>query len=300
MQKLSLVCDALRNRRTVQFFTQVLESSYSTHFHHAKGIRVLNEAIELLIQSQKPSASVSKLRKAGIYCHKRIYRNKENAWLMNKYMIYKSKLKVRHNFESIKRWIYGRSVLDFGSGDGYFAHHLCHEGFRVRATDVHDHRSSKVQDFSFSVLSPSNMNDLFSGRYDTTIMNCVLHHINPNIIDDILSNIHKCTRKRVLIKEDIYLTDNVIHMSNINERSRYYMKLSSRERMQFLGLMDFYGNYVVQGIFSMNLPLQFFSLDLWRTVLGKHKIIVRHTIPQLFDNNMVHTGPQTWLICDVT
>ncbi len=302
MQKLSLVCDALRNRDTVQFFTYVLESSYSTHFLDAKGIRVLNAALELLIQSQKPSASISRLRNVGMYCHDRIYRNKENTWLMKRYATYKSKLKVEHNYQAIKRWIHGKSVLDFGSGDGYFAHHLCQKGYNVWGTDVQDYRSLHVKDFPLISLPVFSRANAISDRFDTTVVNSVLHHIEKRSIDTTLCEIHKHTKKRIIIKEDIYLTEHEftsLGIRRMSDLTRAYMNLSNSQRMQFLALMDFYGNYVVQGIFSMNLPLQFYSLDQWRPLLEKHKIIVRHTVPQLFDTHMVHTGPQMWLICDV-
>lgn len=299
MQKLSLVCDALRNPKTLQFFTQVLEFSYSTHFTHAKAIRMMNESIHQLRQSQQPAASVHRLRKAGMYCHHSIYRCADNEWFMKQYWKYKSKDKVRYCFESIRKWILGDYVLDFGSGDGYFAHYLSSKGFSVWGTDVRDYRDPRMRDYSFSIKRQFDSMGPFQKKFDTTIVNSVLHHINPNSLDHVLSTIHRYTNKRVLIKEDILVTYIAQYTSEGSEMMQLFGMLNKLERMQYLGLMDFFGNFVVQGIFSMNLPLNFLSLEEWRDRLGKHNIKVRHAIPQLFSSTMVHTGPHAWLICDV-
>ena len=305
MQTLSLVCQALRNKRVVDFISTVLIRSYQYRFadHYNDVIDLIERSLHLLVESQENKLSISGLQKAGRQCNQGIFKTHDRSeWFEKSYLDYRSNLKTRYEYSTIQKYLLPGTVLDFGSGDGYFAEFLTNIGFSVWGTDIRDYRSPHSVDFNFSLMRTPLDLDSVPAQFDNTIVKSVLHHVDSKYIDQDITLLRKKTLKRLIIKEEMLsVGENNIHTIDSPNESfmSTYRKLSREDQLHYLALMDFFGNYVVQGLFFINLPFNFHALSQWETVLNKHGLSVIDTIPKMFDVEMFHPGPHVWLICDV-
>ncbi len=305
MQNLSLVCQALRNRSVVDFIMKVLHTSYSHHFadHTAEAILLVDESLNHLVLSQKEGVNMRSVAKAGRYCNEKIMQiHTENRWFGDEYYAYRSEHKVTHDYTTIQKDLIEGSILDFGSGDGYFTHHLTNQGHTVWGTDVRDYRAPRTADFHFSLMrSPDKLGKIPS-QFNTVIVKSVMHHIEEKYLDEDLRLLRERTTQRLIIKEDICLLNSGSVPQGCHQDDSLlsqYVKLGTDDQMQYLTLMDFFGNFVVQGLFFLNLPFNFKSVAQWESVLQNNGFILEKTIPELFDLNMVHPGPHMWMVCHV-
>lgn len=305
MQNLSLVCQALRNRSVVDFITKSLHTSYRHHFKDraAEAISLVDESLNRLVLSQKEGVNIRAVAEAGRYCNEKIMQiHTENRWFGDMYFTYRSEQKVKHDYSTIKRYLSQGSVLDFGSGDGYFTHYLTNQGYLVWGTDVRDYRAPRTTDFHFSVMrSPDTLGKIPS-QFNTVIVKSVMHHIEDRYLDEDLRLLRERTILRLIMKEDICLLDAESFPQGSHQDGdivSQYIELGVNDQRQYLTLMDFFGNFVAQGLFFLNLPFNFKSAHQWESVLRNNGFILEKTIPELFDLNMVHPGPHMWMIYSI-
>lgn len=305
MQKLTLVCQALRNRQVMRLFVCVIYSSYNFILGSEKrtGLDLIDDIIESLIASQSKKINISELRRVSENCNTRLMHShvKENNFSKT-YQKYRKLNKVKYEYTQVQKYIVGRKIMDFGSGDGLFSEHLTKFGYDVWGTDVKDYRKHNKIKSRFSLIDIQSDFVLPPLRFDTTIIKSVFHHIGKDKLELFLNQIYGVTKSRVLIKEDIIVEGRRAELPSKDVKNvlfERYSKLTLKEQFQFLALMDYFGNCVVQGLWFINLPFNFNSIGEWKKILGKHKFNVRKIVPVLFDMNMLHSGPHVWFICDV-
>ncbi len=302
MQKLSLVCKALQKKHLVRLFTLVLHSSYSSHFKSNTNeiLFLVDDVIAQLVISQKRIRSISKLKEAGKYS----FLKYQNAIIdFNRtYLKYRRQTKAQYEYIQIRKYLAGKRILDFGSGDGAFAQYLAKQGFDVWGTDVQDYRSSNTNDYHFFLTASKKRSKNSLRKFDTTIVKSVFHHIEKDKLERYLNQIYKETNDRLLIKEDIIVEKEMkelLHKKLNGVFSELYSRLTTEEQLEFLALMDYFGNCVVQGLWFINLPFNFNKISYWKRILSKHKFTIKKVVPVFFDLNMLHPGPHIWLVCDV-
>jgi SAM-dependent methyltransferase len=256
------------------------------------------------VSSQEKAISVDKLIKAGNYCNMKLFQMSNKSSNIGKlYLKYKAETKSKHEYDLISRHLVGSKIMDFGSGDGTFSNHLVRRGFEVWGVDVRDYRRGNKEMFHFILMDAHNKSLSSTTRFDTTIVKSVLHHIENKKLGYVLDKISRVTKSRILIKEDIISNkrhNNVFETHSVNNvLFQRYSQLCKGDKRQFLALMDYYGNCVVQGLSFINLPFNFKTIEDWNKTLRRHGIVLKDTILVLFDLNMLHSGPHVWLVCDV-
>ena len=305
MQNLSLVCQALRNGSVVDFITKVLHASYRHHFQDraADAISLVDESFDRLVASQKKGIDIRAVTEVGIYCNKNIMKiNTENSWFGDTYSTYRREYKVIHDYSTIERDLVKGPILDFGSGDGYFTNYLTSQGYDVWGTDIADYRASSAADLRFSIMqSPEQLGNI-PLNFNNVVVKSVLHHVDNIQLNVVLRLLREKAVSRLIVKEDVCMPDTKDITRKQHENDvlvSTYLRLGTESQMQYLGLMDYIGNYVVQGLFFINLPCNFKSISQWESALEKNGFLLEKTIPELFSINMVHPGPHIWMICTV-
>ena len=94
---------------------------------------------------------------------------------------------IRYN--TIRKYIKGKNVLDFGYGTGFFIKKLLQEGFNVTGIDFF--KNIKVQKRKrLTLISLRNINDLFllsfKEKFDTIIASEVIEHLNKGETNKVL------------------------------------------------------------------------------------------------------------------
>jgi SAM-dependent methyltransferase len=302
MQKLTLVCKALRNKQVVRLFTRVIHASYSLHFRSSTQgtLTLVDDVIAQLVFSQEKVMSISKLKEAGKIGFLK-YQNSKNDFKRS-YLKYRRQNKVRYEYAQIQKYLVGKKILDFGSGDGAFAQYLAKQGFDVWGTDVKDYRGNNRNNYHFYITDLNIQSKQSLLKFDTTIVKSVFHHIEKEKLEHTLQQIYIETNVRLLIKEDIIVDKEnraLLPKGPNGVLSELYLRLRTEEQFEFLALMDYFGNCVVQGLSFINLPFNFNKIGEWKKILAKHKFTIKKVLPVFFDLSMLHPGPHVWLVCEV-
>lgn len=305
MQKLTHVCRALRNKKVVRLFSCSIYSSYSTILgaNSDKILNVTNGIIERLALSQEARVSVSALKSVSeqsqsLLAHS--YGGKTSFKQL--YKRYKQTTKARHEYEQINKYLKGKTILDFGCGNALFSSYLSRRGYTVSGTDTNDHRANTARNIHFLSLNELMSSAAHTNWFDTTVVKSVLHHINPEKVEQTIAAIAKLTRKRVLIKEDVILdahADRALLVDSTNIFLEQYFRLTHQEMFEFLALMDFFGNHVAHGLSFINLPFVFKKIREWNRMFERNGLLVAKVMPALFSRNVLHAGPHVWFVCDV-
>lgn len=299
------ICEALRDAHVTGILCDLLRSSYQTHFSHeqAHTWKILDMMMQSLVRSQRRGIDTRALRDVGRSCHQRYFSpSHAPSWFVRGYERYRKHHKPRYEFLTIRSHIRGRSILDFGCGDGLFAGMLMEHGYRTTASDVIDYHESVVPDRMFELMGEPGTLSHLTHRVDTTIVKTVLHHVRPSLVPHLLSQIRLRTRHRIILKEDILIPKSdhgLLRVSRMVDHVRAYLDLTPSRQRRVLALLDFIGNYVVLGRYFIDIPCNFRSLSTWRRLLAVQGITLIEVVPTLFDRHMLHDGPQVWLICDV-
>lgn len=306
---LTHVAKALRSESVSDLFIKVLHTTYFRYFgsHKTEIKTFLSECIEGLRSTQTQSLHPTRLVYESMkWNFREIKKRKKWAWLTSAYDDYRLK-KIQYEYSVIRTHIKGSEILDFGCGDGRFASMLSKKGYKVWGTDVSDVVVNSLREtFIFDQMNRKNPTIPFQkNTFDTVIVKSVLHHITKGKFSKTLLRLRKCTKKRLILKEDVFDIDRVTigkHSKTLTKQQMMYanqfVTLSQQEQIQYLSLMDFYGNVVVQGMGDMPLPFNFNSLKDWTKLLRQHGFYVRKIIYDLFNPKMLHTGPHVWIICE--
>ncbi|MBP6993779.1 class I SAM-dependent methyltransferase [Candidatus Woesebacteria bacterium] len=301
MQKLTYVCRALRNKKVVRLLRCAIYSSYGACLgsESEKILSVTDIIIDRLVLSQKAKMNTVTLKKVSVSARARLILNTKYKKL---YGHYKREDKPQYEFSQIKKYLRGNKIMDFGCGDGLFATYISRKGYDVSGTDTKDYRVDAAKNIHFlplkDYISPPSHTQLF----DTTIIKSVLHHIDARKIESTIRSIVRNTSKRVLIKEDVILElfdEQPLLRDPKNNLLEQYFRFSHTEKLQFLALMDFFGNYITQGLSFIEFPFAFRTVGGWGRIFKKTSLTISKVIPSLFSTKMLHTGPHAWFICDV-
>lgn len=299
-----LICDVLRNERVTGFVKNTLCRSYENFFVTQKkeARELVERSFQLLAESQKKGVDIDDfIQTTSVISNDLFRKNDSQFWFSWLYSDYKKYIRPKEDFLSIKKYITGKRILDFGSGGGYFALYLEKKGYDVYTTDVLDYRISESSHLPFRrMYSPVDISydrDFF----DTVIIKTVLHHTEPRYLKSIVNKLAKCS-KRILLKEDV--TDIDATTIGVQESLRKqpelkeYLSLSLADRFNALVLFDYFGNVIAQGKPEMNLPFQFHSVEYYKTLFEKCnlQVVSNHLVG--FEKNKLHGNCQVWFNCE--
>jgi len=156
--------------------------------------------------------------------------------------------RAKMNFEGIKDYLKGETILDLGAGDGLLALEINKQlNKNVLLVDILDYNSS---DLPLILYNPDGKLPFADNEIDTTILYTVLHHSNDP--KHLLQEAMRVTKKRLIIKE------------------AYIEKEENRITNSFF---DWFYNRVI-GDEDINVPLNFLKVEGWEKILNSYRFNV--------------------------
>lgn len=274
----------LGNSVVVNFVKKVRLRDYRqcTQEQQKEVTTIYEKAFDLLITHRNDPTNFRELINYIIYT---LFKgNDPNFWFRKFHDNYSLKLLYKEReFENIKDYIKGDTILDMGCGEGYLALKCSQEGYTVLTTDVLDYRTHAVKHLPFKLMTDPSTIPYPNNSTDTALIFYVLHHISADS-----SNLRKILKElkrvssRVIIGEDVYgiPLDNVEFNKVIenDDLLQEFILLSKEDQLKVLMLNDYLINAFVKGIPEMNFPFQFKTIPEWNTCFTENGFKVVKTI----------------------
>ena len=274
----------LGNSVVVNFVKKVRLRDYwqCTQEQQKEVTTVYEKAFDLLIKNRNDPTKFKEIINYIIYT---LFKgNDPNFWFRKFHDNYSLKLLYKEReFENIKDYIKGDTILDMGCGEGYLALKCSQEGYTVLTTDVLDYRTHAVKHLPFKLMTDPSTIPYPNNSTDTALIFYVLHHISADS-----SNLRKILKElkrvssRVIIGEDVYgiPLDNVEFNKVIenDDLLQEFILLSKEDQLKVLMLNDYLINAFVKGIPEMNFPFQFKTIPEWNTCFTENGFKVVKTI----------------------
>lgn len=299
-----LFTQILEDEAVVKFVKQNLTLSYSLFFksHENQIKEMINKSFQLLIDNYSKFNDKKSLQKTVEIIGRNIFhKNRPYFWFNRMYNEYKKYIRPRKDYERIKDYIIGKTVLDFGCGTGYIALELQNDGFNVLTTDVLDYRVREAKKLTFIKTENPKIIPYPDDIADTTIVKSVLHHIDNDNVVPVLKELRRLSR-RLVIEEDVYYPSlnlkGLNYLRTIQPSLDHFLKLSKLQQYYAIALMDYFANAVAFGKLNINFPFTFRTVVQWRSVLYNAGFKITKIIFEGFEKDKVHPNCQVWLVCD--
>ena len=302
-QSMIILCNSLQNREVVEIVKRSIKNGYLEFFigHSDEISNMLDIAFDKLVQSQSDGFDVNKLHQTSRFLVETVFKKSdETFWYNQIYRSYKHHIQPEGDFQKIKPYLLGNTILDFGCGGGYLALQMERNGFTVFTTDVMDYRFSEARHIPFMKMGTPTEILLFENKVETVVVQTVLHHIDGENIPVILNSLSKIAN-RLLLKEDIFDLSQIpeSHEMILNQPLLYsFSNLSLESQFQVLALCDYFANAIALGIPEMNLPFQFRSISGWTELLEKNGWQLTEAKLIGFEQHRMHATCQAWMVFD--
>jgi len=268
--------------------------------HHANDLHAMVASIfHLLVETRQSEAEFAAALR-HIQAH--ILRTDEPGfWFTQAYRHYKRDVKPLMRFSQIAPQLMGRRILDFGAGDGALANLLHRLGYQVTLTDVLDYRNTDAQALPFVPMIEPGIVPFADGSFDTALVLLTLHHIDPANLSSVLSGLRRVAR-RVVVEEECYaLPSNLVGMNAALAHDALlgeFVAMTPSDQLDYLMLLDYFGNVVVGGLQQINLPFQFKTVDDWQAVFAKHGLVMVQALLLGFQLPYLHRSSHIWFALD--
>jgi SAM-dependent methyltransferase len=298
----SILFEALSDKDVVTFVKNNLKKSYISFFknHETEVAKMIDQTFTLLLESQKYVGNKKELRQIVRLIDKEIFKkNRPYFWFNRMYNEYKKYIRPRKDFERIKQYIEGKTVLDFGSGTGYLALELKEDGYDVLTTDILDYRVKETNEIPFIKMTHPVKIPYPDDAADTAIVKTVLHHIDKKNIESVIQELSRVAKK-LIIEEDIYdLPKNfpgLQYLYQVQPTLKEFLKMSPNKQYLALCLVDFFSNAVAFGKLDINLSFQFKTITDWQNLLEDQHFQIQKVILTGFDKDKVTRNCQVWMV----
>jgi ubiquinone/menaquinone biosynthesis C-methylase UbiE len=184
---------------------------------------------------------------------------------------YRNTLKSSYAYLDISNFLIGNKILDFGCGRGDFGVILSEKNKSISLVDIVDARIDKAKHLPFYKTNSNNL-PFQNNEFDTSCAFLMLHHNDDNNLINILKELKRVTKSRIIIKEDVYDLDN--YNPNLIERVyndhmlSNFIKLNRMTQFNILVLSDFLSNVIIQKNFEMSFPFNFKSDAEWQKIFS--------------------------------
>lgn len=309
---------ALRDREIVDFVRTITAANYRSFFpgHETEAEDLVIAAFDLMsligsrIMNGAPRiTSDQRLRTSFVNIQDRILeKRRQFSWLDEAYNSYRTK-RAKEDFEQVRNHIRGPRVLDFGSGAGTFALELQRNGFDVHTADPLDYRTDEARAREnlipfHHMISPTDI-IFIDDSFDTTFAISVLHHIDKDKLSDVLDGLHRVTRKRLIVKEDMLCTTDDLARYHVQDLMTEpfmgrYIQMNEEQQKHLLVMSDYFAN--IMGGFSiieMNMPFEFNTIEGLSSHLRRHGFEPKQIDIIGFEPNKLHKIPQVIFVCDI-
>ncbi len=294
----------LKNEKVVNFVMKQYINSYVRYFsgHEDEATHMIEKAFFKLKESQRTGNNKDKLHETIYSISNNIFRVKDDSFWFNKmHYAYKTLIRPKKDFETIKPLLSGRIIHDFGCDGGFFALELLKEGYKVLLSDVIDHRIVEVKNSPFYLMkNPTDVGHLDT-VVDSTIVKTVLHHIDNKYLMGVLKKL-RSTKSRLIIEEDVYGIPTIIQHASKNlvsqENFIEYASFSLEEQYDYAVLTDYFSNSVIYGRPDITFPFEFKTVSEWIEIFTKAGFQVVTCVVNGFNTWKLTQNCQAWFVCE--
>lgn len=134
----------------------------------------------------------------------------------------------------IEKYATGKTLLDIGCAQGWYAKKAKDKGFKVLAVDIENF--IKVEGINFQTITPGQIYPQINKHFDTVLLFDVLEHIENE--EEALSDLSKLCMQRVIISvpntDDKNLPNYNLTLVNRKDRThrRFYTKENLRQKLE--------------------------------------------------------------------
>ena len=145
----------------------------------------------------------------------------------------------------LEKYAIGKTLLDVGCAQGWYAKKAKDLGFKVLAVDIENFM--KVKGVDFKKIAPGEIDPQLGKRFDTVLLFDVLEHIKDE--EKALSDLAKICARRVIIsvpnKDDKNLADYNLTLVSRKDKThqRYYTKENLVQKLEKHGFKMVKMNY---------------------------------------------------------
>ena len=299
MGNLETICKCIKNNTVLNFVKRNLTESYSSNYpFYQKGVQnMLDESFFLLYESQKLKLSVSSLRIATKKIKKLVFKADDDSfWFRSIYKKYKYR-KANTDWSRIRKYISGKTILDFGNGQGHLGLQLNNNGYHVLACDILDYRIQEARSIDFVKMISPTLLKYKPKSIDTTLIKSVLHHIDEKNIPTILRKLRMIT-KRIILGENIYDVPMKYIRGKKQSILSTFVSLATKDQLQTLILTDFFANHISSGRSDINYGLNFKTIDEWNAIFKKAGFSINCVNFIGFDPGKMTRNCHAWMVFD--
>lgn|GEM_PF-879269 len=295
---------ALKDNKANLFVREAYKEHYIHHFYSRRHaiLAMIEEMFGLLNEAVSSRYPTEALKSVITTIPEDIFRNKERTfWFNRMYMYYKKYTRADLEYQQIKPFIKGTKILDFGSGAGFFSLKLQENELDVSSCDVLDYRISDTIHIPFKQMYQPTTIEYKDKSFDTITVKAVLHHIDPEYLPAIFSEL-KRVGHRIIIEETVYGLDNNIEgvnlLSNKQSLLSEFLRLNLKQQKNALMIIDYITNILVFGEQNINMPFAYKTLPEWRKILEENNIRVVTIEPLGFEKERVTPDCRALIVCE--
>lgn len=293
------VLEAISTPAVFAFFKENITKGYTAYFSDQlpRVEAMLAVVFTQLAQMQNNAAA---LKETTHYLQQNIFNIEDpHHWFQAGYAHYRTHIKPQYEYKLLQPHLNGKTILDFGCGQGHLATILHQHGYQPYLTDLYDKRAPLPQTMPFYLMK--NGTDISTlPTVDIVVVKTVLHHVHTTDLAPILLGLNQISQRLILL-EDVYGLDEVptTAVSPYHDPTLWppYVALTPHQQYLFLALLDYFANEITFGL-PMDLPFNFKTVPEWETVLATYNWQLTATIWAGFATPKVHRTHQAWLICD--
>jgi SAM-dependent methyltransferase len=166
-------------------------------------------------------------------------------------------------YSQIKNYIAGKSVLDFGCGDGKVGELIARSGLEVTLADIYRHAHTCETGLEFVSLE-ENTPAPIDKQYDTTLLLTVLHHSNTPM--QTLQDAVRLTKKNgsIIVIESVY---------GIDDKTAFGRLHAEEQRCANIFFDHFYNrviHYSDNPLTKVTVPFNFRTPEQWKDVFERN------------------------------
>lgn len=294
LQKFQAIC---QTDDILEFSKTIFLESYTDRLpHHTPLIKELLDTIFTTIRESRTNST--HFQTQINWLNQEVFKNQDSSfWFNQAYQEYKTVTKLNHRVSELNPLLQGKRVLDFGCGSGLTGLALSQHGYDVYLADEIDYRHPRTRHLPFCGTAGEGLTSFADSFFDATIIMGVLHHIENEQVKQVLGELRRIS-KRLIIEEDIYFLPGRLHnfpdqLPHDTQLHRF-VNLPSEIQKGYLEFLDYYANIIVQGIWPMNMPFAFKTIDEWLPIFAEQQLQTEKIIAKGFQKLYLHRSAHVW------
>ena len=230
--------------------------------------------------------------------------NYNNRSIKQRYDRYCATNKARIVVDLIKEDIKAGVIVDVGCGDLRLAHEIAGsmpDATNIIGTDVINYTEKTNGDprVEFRLQRPEDGYQIpvETGSVDIVLLNWVLHHVSPENITGLLSEIKRILKKdgKVIILEDSY-SERQAPFYESGRLFRKFHSLSAAGKRNYMTFIDWWATRVMRDLPEMNRPFNFHSGEEWVSIFEETGFRNTRLSYLGYPPDKIHKNPQCFLV----